>query len=68
MTLRLTLQTPHISIKAFPTVEIPDFTIITGRNGSGKSHLLDAIVQGKIFCDKDNVRVGVNNSEIRSYS
>ncbi|MFM5949378.1 MAG: AAA family ATPase [Novosphingobium sp.] len=33
----------HASIDQFTPVEIADFTVLTGVNGSGKSHLLEAI-------------------------
>lgn len=35
----------YLSIKQFNSVELSDLTILTGLNGSGKSHLLDAIEQ-----------------------
>ncbi|SDW02358.1 AAA family ATPase [Flavobacterium degerlachei] len=38
----------HISIKKFEDFEIEDFSVITGLNGSGKSHLLNAIDNGAI--------------------
>lgn len=46
--MQLSFSTPHISIKAFPTIEIPQLTVIVGINGSGKSHLLQAIQNGRI--------------------
>lgn len=36
-------QRPHASIDRFDPTEIADFTVLTGVNGSGKSHLLEAI-------------------------
>jgi predicted ATPase len=39
----LQFQSAHASIDQFSPVEIPDFTVLTGVNGSGKSHLLEAI-------------------------
>jgi len=45
---------PHISINsAFEPIELPDFTILTGLNGSGKTHLLKAIDKG--HCQIDNI-------------
>lgn len=38
----------HKSIKALKTIDLPDFTILTGLNGSGKSHLLEAIENGSV--------------------
>lgn len=36
------------SISGFDPVELSDFTILTGVNGSGKSHLLEAISNGSV--------------------
>lgn len=46
--MQLTFKQKHISIESFQPVELPDFTVLTGVNGSGKSHLLDAIEKRKI--------------------
>lgn len=45
---KLSFQTSHKSIKSFPDIELPKFVVLTGRNGSGKTHLLTAIKTGKI--------------------
>jgi predicted ATPase len=42
---------PHRSIIVLPKVDLPDFAVITGINGSGKSHLLEAIKQGAVKVD-----------------
>ncbi len=39
----------HISIEQFDPVEVTDFVVLTGVNGSGKSHLLSAIEQRKVI-------------------
>lgn len=39
----LQFQSKHASIDEFTPVEVADFTVLTGVNGSGKSHLLEAI-------------------------
>lgn len=45
----------HLSIQQFNSISLPDFTILTGVNGSGKSHLLEAIEQNKVIIeDLDN--------------
>jgi len=49
--LELKFVTPHISIKNFNTVQLPDLTIITGLNGAGKTHLLKAIDEGHATID-----------------
>lgn len=41
--MKLIYQRVHLSIDTFHPVEIPNFTVLTGENGSGKSHLLQAI-------------------------
>ena len=46
--LHLRLKRQLLSIKDLPDITLPPFTIITGVNGSGKSHLLQAIATGEI--------------------
>jgi len=41
----------HKSISQFSNVELDDLTILTGFNGSGKSHLLESIQEGKSTLD-----------------
>lgn len=47
----LKYQSNHLSITKFDSVEIPDFTVLTGVNGSGKSHLLAAIVNKRVLTE-----------------
>lgn len=49
--MNLTFISPHLSIQALPTVDVPSFTLITGVNGAGKTHLLKAIAAGHVFAD-----------------
>lgn len=49
--MQLTFKTPHLSIVDFSDVTLPAFTLITGVNGVGKTHLLKAIQEGKILAD-----------------
>jgi energy-coupling factor transporter ATP-binding protein EcfA2 len=49
--LRLGFENNHISIRKFDTVELPNFVVLTGRNGSGKTHLLQAIKAGQCRLD-----------------
>lgn len=39
----LEFHKPHLSITELAQTELPDFTVLTGVNGSWKSHLLSAI-------------------------
>lgn len=41
----------HKSIDFFDPIELPQFTILTGVNGAGKSHLLEALELGHISVD-----------------
>jgi len=49
--IHLSFRSQHLSIKDLPTTELPDFTVLTGINGSGKTHLLEAIRDGKVAVD-----------------
>jgi predicted ATPase len=42
----------HVSIKQFDPVKLPNLTILTGLNGTGKSHLLKAIENGNARIDE----------------
>lgn len=46
--MQLVFKSKHISIEPFQSIDLPDFTVLTGVNGSGKSHLLDAIEKRKV--------------------
>lgn len=52
--MKLVYQKDHISIKKFNTVELPDFVVLTGINGSGKSHLLEAIEKRCVNIEGEN--------------
>jgi len=42
--MQLSFLSPYKSIQTFPDITLPDFCLVTGLNGSGKKHLLQAIV------------------------
>lgn len=49
--MRLEFRSEHLSIDRFDPVEVGDFAVITGVNGSGKTHLLRAIRNGSVSAD-----------------
>ena len=63
--MKLSFDRPYLSITSFNEIELPNFTLITGINGSGKTHLLDAI-------RKEHIKVDVvpnpKQGEIRTYN
>ncbi|WP_292553992.1 AAA family ATPase [Mesorhizobium sp.] len=50
-TITLTQKAIYRSITRLPQTTLPNLTVLTGVNGSGKSHLLEAISQGQIAVD-----------------
>ena len=48
MSNTLTFQAVHKSITSLDGVTLPKFVVLTGKNGSGKTHLLTAIRDGKV--------------------
>lgn len=46
--MKITLNHEYLSIKSFDECTLPDLVLIHGRNGSGKSHFLNAIHDGAI--------------------
>lgn len=49
--MRLSFLKIHKSIASFPETELPNFVVLTGVNGAGKSHLLEAIENGSMQID-----------------
>lgn len=49
--MKLRFATSYLSIKEFPEINLKEFTLITGLNGTGKSHLLRAIQTGSVRAD-----------------
>jgi hypothetical protein len=49
--MKLTFVSPHKSITPFREIDLPDFVVLTGVNGAGKSHLLEAIENGCVRID-----------------
>ena len=46
--MRLVFKHPYLSIQAMNDVDLPPFAVVIGRNGIGKTQLLDAIAKGNI--------------------
>lgn len=51
VTMKLSLVRPYLSLVDLPDQELPDFTLITGLNGAGKTHLMKALVSGAAVAD-----------------
>ena len=49
MTNTLTFSSVHKSITQLNQINLPKFVVLTGKNGSGKTHLLTAIKEGKVL-------------------
>lgn len=65
--MELKFRQRYLSIEKFPDITVPPLTIIVGINGSGKSHLLQAIQNGNISNDiepVDNIKNSIRNSKI----
>jgi len=54
--MQIKFKQKHDSITDFLDVDIPDFSVFLGMNGSGKTHLLEAIEKG--FVTVDNIPTG----------
>ena len=59
--MRIELRQPYKSIATLTTEDLPDFAILIGRNGAGKTQLLDALKEGRA------VIPGVGVDEIELY-
>jgi len=60
--MKLKYISDYLSIKQFEDIELNDFTVITGVNGAGKSHFLNAINNGNIKIE------GIENENIILYN
>jgi len=63
--MRLSFLRVHKSIASFPETELPNFVVLTGVNGAGKSHLLEAIENGSMQID--DIVVNNQTSPIRRF-
>jgi len=49
--MKAVFLTPYKSITSLPELELPDFVVLTGVNGAGKTHFIEAIESGAIQVD-----------------
>ncbi|MEG0009928.1 MAG: hypothetical protein RR721_05655 [Aeromonas sp.] len=52
--MKIIINKEYKSIPAGVCFDLPDFSVITGRNGSGKSHLLEAISNNQTSTIQDS--------------
>lgn len=52
--MRININKEYKSIKAPQEFELPDFVVLTGKNGSGKSHLMEAMSKWEFCIVNDN--------------
>lgn len=60
MSVNLKFQAGYKSLTCFQDIELPDFTVITGLNGSGKSQLLESIMQ-----NNSGIQILNGNTELK---
>ena len=46
--VQINFKAPYLSIKDLKSAELPDFTVLIGRNGIGKTQLLEAMQKGQV--------------------
>ena len=60
--MRISWQMDFASIRKFTPVDVPNFTVLFGKNGAGKSQLLAAIANGHVrVSDENDLQLGVSN-------
>ena len=52
--MKITINKAYKSIKAPQEFELPDFVVLTGKNGSGKSHLMEVMSSSRYCSIRDN--------------
>lgn len=60
--MNLAFYRSYKSIKQLPIAQLPGFTIITGENGAGKTHFLEALKEGDIRVDE------ISSRDVRYYA
>jgi AAA15 family ATPase/GTPase len=64
--MKLSFLKSYRSIDFLPDIELPDFVVLTGVNGAGKSHLLESITNGSTQID--NIEVNNQTQSIRLFT
>ncbi|WP_413173675.1 AAA family ATPase [Anabaena azotica] len=64
--MKLSFVKPYKSITFLPETELPDFVVLTGVNGAGKTHLLEAIEKGYILVD--NITIDEQIKPVRFFN
>lgn len=65
--MQIRFNSSYLSISSFPTVDIPDFCLVTGLNGAGKSHFLQALKAGNLRADCAPGQTPNDQTEIRLF-
>ena len=55
--MKIKVIQPYKSIKSLPEISLPNFVVLTGINGSGKTHLLEGITAGRIHLEIERRKV-----------
>ena len=67
--MQIKIEQPYLSIKSLNSVDLPDFTTLIGRNGVGKTHLIEAIKKGYVtvsrFFPSDIVMYNLDSFKLR---
>ena len=55
--MKVELKNDYKSLKRQPEFYLPDFVVLTGKNGSGKSHLMEAMSKVDYCTVSDNEKI-----------
>ncbi len=65
--MKISLASSYLSINSFPDIVLPDFCLVTGVNGVGKSHFLQALQNANLRSDIAPQQSPSNQREIRLF-
>lgn len=67
--MKLIFKSPYKSVKHLTQdTELPDLSILIGRNGAGKSHILQAIHNGSITIRENSISPAIPNTRLLDWS